>query len=70
MPSLKEAEDAANVILHFSTLTNGELSYRAYRNMEKKVGLPLADLAEENSGVMTTYKDLQAQPRRHINSPV
>ena len=70
MPSLKEAEDAANVILHFSTLTNGELSYRAYKNMEKKVGLPLADLAEENRGVMTTYKDLQAQPRRLINSPV
>ena len=69
-PSLREAEDAANVILYFSTLSNGELAWQAYQNMEKKVGLPLADLAQGNRGTLYTYKDLQAQPRRFINSPV
>ena len=35
----------ANVLLHLSTLTNGVLNMRAYRNMEKKTGLTLADLS-------------------------
>ena len=41
-PSLSVAEHACNVILRFATVTNGELAYRCYRNMERKVGLPLA----------------------------
>jgi nitrate reductase alpha subunit len=69
-PSLKRAEDAANMILHLAPETNGELAYRAYKNMEKKVGLPLADLAEKSRHARATYKDLQAQPRRLLNSPV
>ena len=44
-PSLKEDVSAANAVLQLSTLTNGELNVRAYENMEKKTGLPLADLA-------------------------
>jgi nitrate reductase alpha subunit len=47
-PSLKRAEDAANMILHFAPETNGELAYRAYQFVEKKVGRPLADLAEKS----------------------
>src|SRR5581483_7353090 len=45
-PSLKRAEEAADMILTFAPETNGELAYRAYQFIEKKVGLPLADLAE------------------------
>jgi nitrate reductase alpha subunit len=69
-PSLKRAEDAANLVLHFAPETNGELAYRAYKHVEKSVGLPLADLAAESRDVRMTYKDLQAQPRRLLNSPV
>jgi nitrate reductase alpha subunit len=69
-PSLRVARDAANAILHFATVTNGEAAYRSYRNMEEKVGLPLVDLAEQNRGVRLTFKDLQAQPRRLLNSPM
>ncbi len=43
-------------------MTNGELAYRSYKNMEEKVGLPLAHLAEKNRGVRLSYTDLQAQP--------
>jgi nitrate reductase / nitrite oxidoreductase, alpha subunit len=50
-------------------VTNGELAYRSYKNMEKRVGLPLAHLAE-NRGVRITYKDLQSRPHRFINSPM
>jgi nitrate reductase alpha subunit len=69
-PSLRDAKDAADVVLRLATTTNGELAYRSYKNMERKVGLPLADLAEKSRSVRTTFKDLQAQPRRLINSPM
>ncbi len=69
-PSLVEAEHAADVILQFAPETNGELAYRAYQGMEEKVGRSLTDLAEKNRSVRTTYKDLQAQPRRLLTSPV
>ena len=69
-PSVKDAVDAANVILKLATVTNGELAYRAYKNMEKKVGLPLADLAERHRSVRHTFDDLQTQPRRLHNAPM
>ena len=69
-PSLYDAEHAADLILHLAPETNGELAYRAYETMEKKVGLRLTDLAEGSRDARTSYKDLQAQPRRLLNSPV
>ena len=69
-PSLKRAEEAADMVLLFAPETNGELAYRAYKHVEKSVGLPLADLAAESRDVRLTYKDLQSQPRRLLNSPV
>jgi nitrate reductase alpha subunit len=38
--------------------------------MEEKVGLKLAHLAEKNRGLRTKFTDLQAQPRRLLNSPM
>lgn len=69
-PSLRRAEEAADMILLFAPETNGELAYRAYQFMEKKVGLPLADLAEKSRHARVTYRDLQSQPRRLHNSPI
>ncbi|MFS8087070.1 MAG: molybdopterin-dependent oxidoreductase, partial [Acidobacteriota bacterium] len=69
-PSLKRAEEAADMVLLFAPETNGELAYRAYKNVEKSVGLPLADLAAESRDVRLSYKDLQSQPRRLLNSPI
>ncbi len=69
-PSLSEAVDAANVVLRLASVTNGELAWRSYKNMEAKVGLPLADLAERTRGVRYDFDDLQAQPRRLLNSPM
>ncbi|MBK7106012.1 MAG: nitrate reductase subunit alpha [Ignavibacteriae bacterium] len=69
-PSLKEAISAANAVLHLSSLTNGELTKRAYKYMEVKSGLVLADLAEGTKDLRLNFKDLQAQPRRYNTSPV
>lgn len=69
-PSLKEDADVCNIILMFATVSNGELAYRSYQNMEKKVGLPLAHLGEKSRSVRCTYKGLQTRPQRFINSPM
>jgi nitrate reductase alpha subunit len=69
-PSLRTAQEASNIVLSLATVTNGELAYRSYKNMEEKVGLPLADLAEGSRDVRVNFKDLQSQPRRFLNSPM
>jgi nitrate reductase alpha subunit len=69
-PSLRDDEQVCDVILRFATVSNGELAWRSYTNMETKVGLPLAHLAAADRGRRVTYKDLVARPRRIGNSPM
>jgi len=69
-PSLEKDVFVCDTILSLATVTNGELAYRSYRNMEEKTGLPLVHLAEKNRGLRTSYKDLQSQPVRLGNSPM
>jgi nitrate reductase alpha subunit len=68
-PSLANAKDAADVILHLAPETNGESAFRAFAAEEKKVGLPLTDLVAGSRNVRTTFSDLARQPRRLIDSP-
>ena len=70
LPSVREDVEACNAVLRLSTLTNGKLNDRAYKNMEVKSGLVLADLGEGSKDVAIDYKDLQAQPRRYNTSPL
>ncbi len=69
-PSLLRDEHACDVILQFASVTNGELAYRSYKNMEERVGLPLAHLAEKSRSVRIDYKGLQSRPHRFVNSPM
>lgn len=69
-PSLKEDVHVCDAILHLATVTNGELAYRSYKNMEEKVGLPLVHLAENNRGMRMSYRELQSRPMRLLNSPM
>ncbi len=68
--SLKADEDVCNTILNFASVTNGELAYRSYENIQKKVGLNLTHLAEATRSVRCDYKTLQARPQRFVNSPM
>ncbi len=68
-PCLEDALDAANVLLYLAPETNGEVAYEAYKHEEERVGLPLADLAEENRGVRMNFLDLTRQVRRTLGSP-
>ena len=68
-PSIANAKDAANVILHLAPETNGESAFRAFAAEEKKVGMPLTDLVAGSRNVRTTFQDLARQPRRLLDSP-
>jgi len=68
-PSISEAVDAADAILLLAPETNGEVAYRAFKEEETKVGLPLADLAEGYRGVRYSFADVVSQPRRFLTSP-
>jgi nitrate reductase alpha subunit len=69
-PSIARDVDACNAVLSLATTTNGELAYRSYVNMEEKTGMPLRDLAERVRATKFSFADLQAQPRRLLNSPM
>jgi len=68
-PSVAEAVDAANLVLHLAPETNGEVAYRAFEAEELKTGVPLRDLAEGSRSVRTSFHDLTRQPRRLLTSP-
>ncbi len=68
-PSLEDALDAANAILLMAPETNGEVSYNAFKHEEKRVGLPLADLAEGIRDVRMNFLDITRQVRRTLISP-
>ena len=69
-PSLHDDEHTCNLILRFATVTNGEMAYRSYKEMEERTGVSLVQLAEKTRGVRLSYKDLQAHPHRFVNSPM
>jgi len=68
-PSLEDTLDTANVLLKLAPETNGQIAYDAFKHEEEKVGLPLADLAENVRDVRMTFADLTRQPRRTLISP-
>jgi nitrate reductase alpha subunit len=68
-PSIADAKDAANVVLHLAPETNGEIAYRAFQAEEKKVGLPLTELAENTRAIRYNFNDLVTQPRRLLTTP-
>jgi len=68
-PSLKEALNVCEAILHFAAETNGELAYRAYESESQKTGIDHTHLASDTRAVRITFDDLRAQPRRVLTSP-
>src|SRR5262249_42478168 len=68
-PSLARDIHLAEAILALSGTTNGEGALAAWRELEKRTGVPLADLAAERAGDKITFADTQVQPRAVITSP-
>jgi nitrate reductase alpha subunit len=69
-PSLANDVTVCDLILKLATVTNGELAYRSYKNIEEKVGLPLTHLVEKARDIRLSYAELQSRPHRFVNSPM
>jgi nitrate reductase alpha subunit len=67
---LEEERVVADILLALAPETNGELAYRAYQNLEKRVGKPLVQLAAGSRDFRMTWEEITQKPRRVINSPV
>lgn len=68
-PSLEDSLDAANLLLHLAPETNGEVAYAGFKAEEERVGLPLADLADNIRDVRMNFHDITQQVRRTLISP-
>ena len=68
-PALTRDVHLAEAILALSGTTNGRVAVQAWRQLEQRTGLRLADLAEERSGEHISFADTQVQPRAVITSP-
>jgi len=68
-PSLARVEQVCEAILALSGTTNGQLALEGFRAMERRTGVPLADLAMPRSGDRVTFQDAQSGPKTVITSP-
>jgi nitrate reductase / nitrite oxidoreductase, alpha subunit len=68
-PALTRDIHVAEAILALSGTTNGSVAVQAWKVLEKRTGVQLADLAEERSAEQITFADTQEQPRAVITSP-
>ncbi|HZC41012.1 MAG TPA: nitrate reductase subunit alpha [Streptosporangiaceae bacterium] len=68
-PRLARDVQLAEAILALSGTTNGQVAVAGWRELEKRTGVELADLAAERSGDRITFADTQVQPRAVIASP-
>ncbi|MBB5016420.1 nitrate reductase subunit alpha [Rehaibacterium terrae] len=69
-PRIESAIDAAEVILHLAPETNGHVAVKAWAALEKATGRRHTHLAEGKEHEAIRFRDVQAQPRKIISSPV
>jgi nitrate reductase alpha subunit len=68
-PAIDTDSKLAEAILSFSGTTNGELAVAGFKELEKRVGKKLADLAEGSEEKRITFAATQAAPVPVITSP-
>jgi nitrate reductase alpha subunit len=67
-PRMELAEQVCETILSLSGTTNGRLAEESFRVLERRVGRPLADLAQEHADSRISYEDVSIQPRKVMAS--
>jgi nitrate reductase / nitrite oxidoreductase, alpha subunit len=68
-PAMDTDIKMAETILTLSGTTNGELAVQGFRTLERRVGKPLADLAEGSEEKRISFADTQIHPVPVITSP-
>jgi len=69
-PRIVSDIDAAETILMLAPETNGEVALRAWNELSNSTGRSLGHLAEARADEKIRFRDLQAQPRKIITSPI
>jgi len=69
-PRIETAIDAAEVILHLAPETNGHVAVKAWEALGQFTGRSHTHLAEGKEHEAIRFRDVQAQPRKIISSPV
>ncbi|MGX2040016.1 nitrate reductase subunit alpha [Methylocaldum sp. MU1018] len=69
-PRIDSDIDAAEVILRLSPETNGEVAAKAWAALSRTTGRDHVHLAEKRGDEKIRFRDIQAQPRKIISSPI
>ena len=69
-PRIETAIDAAEVILHLAPETNGHVAVKAWESLGGFTGRSHTHLAEGKEHEAIRFRDVQAQPRKIISSPI
>ena len=69
-PRIVSDIDASETILMLAPETNGEVAVKAWRALEKQTGREHAHLALPKEDEKIRFRDLVAQPRKIISSPI
>ncbi|MGP2516300.1 nitrate reductase subunit alpha [Yersinia sp. 2545 StPb PI] len=69
-PRIDTAIDAAEVILSLAPETNGQVAVKAWQALEQLTGRQHAHLALNKEDEKIRFRDIQAQPRKIISSPI
>ncbi|HZX75769.1 nitrate reductase subunit alpha [Lysobacter sp.] len=69
-PCIESAIDAAEVILHLAPETNGHVAVKAWKSLGEFTGRDHTHLARGKEHEAIRFRDVQAQPRKIISSPI
>jgi nitrate reductase alpha subunit len=67
-PSLATAENACEAILTLSGVSNGRIAVAGFRELERRTGQPMAELALDHEGKHIAFADTQSRPQPVITS--
>ncbi|MFZ0323057.1 MAG: nitrate reductase subunit alpha, partial [Actinomycetes bacterium] len=67
-PQLRTAEQACEAILTLSGVSNGQVAVAGFRELEKRTGQQLVDLASDHQGKHISFADTQSRPQPVITS--
>ncbi len=70
LPRIETDIDAAEVVLMLAPETNGEVAVRAWESLGRTTGRDHAHLATSKEDEKIRFRDIVAQPRKIISSPI
>ena len=70
LPKIDTAINAAEIILLLAPETNGDVAVKSWKSLGKFTGIDHTHLANDRMAEKIRFRDIQAQPRKIISSPI